>query len=423
MKNSTARIFQVPDKPFNVTRPNNEQIWACLQRCLGFEDPQARWERLNSLVSKQLHDEAFKVKDIPDWPLAYQDYLFSTLYGFNGDNKREAEFVSAATMLNVILALEDTERFEEIAFESWRISLPHTNEKDLARAFPRQSEDPVLAELSVRLGLSEAKALWLQHAGRAVPDWTLLLTPGPWSADARVPFLTAQLKKLTEVAPDVTGYLTARSMFTKALERQRQDIPGGFEPNLILLVEGETETILLPHFSMLLGYNFSSMGVMIMSCGGAKQVARRYFELRDVVTLPVVLFVDADAGEEIEVAAESLRDIDRLHIWRDGEWEDIIDTPVLVQQLNAFLQSTGAPGGSVSPNDFPEGLRRTEILNRLWRARGLGNFDKIGFAELMSANIRDKNDVPKDVVKAVALVRTALSEWRANGRRDAKAGA
>jgi hypothetical protein len=257
-----------------------------------------------------------------------------------------------------------------------------------------------------------------------VPDWTVITTVGPWASDSRVPFLNAQMRKMKELAPDVTGYLSARSTFVKALERQRQELTGAFQPNLILLVEGETETILLSHFARLLGHNFSSMGVMIVSCGGAKQVARRYFELRDVVTLPVVLVVDDDAGEEIEVAAESLRDSDRLHIWKAGELEDTLETHVLVHQLNMFLQSAGA-GGSVSHNDFPPGERRTAILNKLWRARGLGNFDKIGFAELMSTHIRDKTDVPQDVVKGINAIAEALVQWKkqTNRTRDTRAGA
>jgi hypothetical protein len=412
----------VPEKPFNISRPNNEQIWACLQRCLAFEDPAARFERLGSLVSKQLRDESLRVRDIPDWPLAYQDYLFSVIYGFNGDSEKDAKEISAAVMLNVVLAIEDTERFAEIAFESWRISLPSKPEKSLGNAFPAQSEDAEITELARRLELSSAKTMWLHHASRAVPDWSVMLSAGPWSGDARVQLLNTQLKKMMELPPDLAGYLSARSMFAKALERQRQDLPGGFQPDLILLVEGETETILLPHFAQLLGHNFSSMGVMIVSCGGAKQVARRYFELRDVVTLPMVMFVDADAGEEIEVVAESLRDFDRLHIWKDGELEDTLDTPVLVQQLNAFLQTTGAPG-SVSPNDFPAGQRRTAILNKLWRSRGLGNFDKIGFAEIMSTHIRDKNDVPQDVVRAISAIPIALKQWQGNRNPGAKAGA
>jgi hypothetical protein len=125
------------------------------------------------------------------------------------------------------------------------------------------------------------------------------------------------------------------------------------------------------------------------------------------VTLPMVLLTDADAGEEVEVAAESLRENDRLHVWKDGEIEDTLDTDTLVQQLNTFLQTSGAPG-YVSSNDFPQGHRRTVILNRLWRARGLGNFDKIGFAEVVAGNLREKGQVPKDVMRAIELVQKLL---------------
>lgn len=395
----------MPEKPFNITQPNNEQIWACFQRCLSFEDPQARWERLQNLICKQLHDEALKVRDITGLPLEYQDHLFSTLYGFNGTSPADIEFGNASILLNVIFALEDIDNFEQIAFDSWKISLSDARTKEIARMFPNANDDVPIRDLALELGLSESQHLWLQHLRRAVPNWSLLFNQGPWSGDARVIFLCEQLEAFQSFDVTAQDFLKARTIFRNALTEQRSALPGHFLPEIILLVEGETESILLPHFANLIGFDFASTGVMLVVCGGARQVARRYFELRDIVTLPMVLCVDADAGEEIEVAQESLRDSDRLHIWKEGEIEDTLETQVLVQQLNAFLQSTGAPG-VVSPSDFPDGHRRTVLLDRLWRARGLGKFDKIGFSEVIAANVKSKNEVPPDVVHALRMLET-----------------
>jgi len=398
----------VPEKPFNITRPSSEQIWACLQRCLIFEDPAARFERLQGLVRKQVGDQLLKVRDLPALPLPYQDYLFSSIYGANGDKGAYPEFQSAGVLLNVVLALADIARFSLIAFDSWKVSVPtDSNVKEMSRMFPRQVDDPAISELAAKLSLSSAQQLWLQHARRAIPDWSILMTNGPWTGDARSEFLVTQLKGLSPLPLDADGFLKAKQLFEPALAKYRGELPGGFLPNLLLLVEGETESILLPHFAYLLGCDFSAMGVMLVSAGGGKQVARKYFELRDVVELPIVLFTDADAGEEVDVAAEALRENDRLHIWKDGEIEDTLETEILVQQLNNFLQTAGAPG-YVSSKEFPAGQRRTVILNRLWRARGLGNFDKIGFAEVVAANLRDKNQVPKDVVKAINTIQQVL---------------
>lgn len=399
------------EKAFKITQPSSEQIWACFQRCLAFEDPQARWERLQNLVAKQLYDDALKVRDLTQLALEFQDHLFHEVYGTNGNGK-EAEdggYAAASTILNVVLALEDLDNFTQIAFDSWRISLFIGRPKEIARFFPKQPDDKALIDLANDLQLSEAQHMWLQHARRAVPNWPMLFEDGPWTGDPRVSFICAQLEEMRDHKMTPQGLLTARTAFRSALAEHRKELPGNFFPQLILLVEGETESILMPHFAQLLGYNFSAMGVMLLSAGGARQVARRYFELRDVVTLPMVLCVDADAGEEIDVASEALRECDRLHIWKDGEIEDTLDVGVLVQQLNAFLQTTGAPGGSVSPNDFPPGHRRTVLLNRLWRARGLGNFDKIGFAEVIASNLKDKAEVPPDVVRALKVLDDVLA--------------
>lgn len=330
-----------------------------------------------------------------------------SLYGFNGKDVGEVEFGKASVVLNMVLAMQDLENFAPIAFDSWKISLNREIPKEVAKLFPKLSPDKEVTALAGDLSLGESQHQWLQHARRAVPNWALLFNSGPWHGDARVIFLTRQLEAFRDIELTAQGYQRAFDLFRQSLKEQRGELPGNFLPRLILLVEGETESILLPHFADLLGHNFSEMGVMLLSAGGARQVARRYFELRDVVTLPMVLCVDADAGEEIEVASEALRDTDRLHIWKQGEIEDTLETPVLVQQLNAFLQSTGGPG-SISPTDFPEGHRRTVLLNRLWRARGLGNFDKIGFAEIIAANLKDKTQVPPDVVRAIGVLREVL---------------
>lgn len=360
------------------------------------------------MVAKQLHDEALKVRDVPALPVEYQDHLFVSLYGFNGTNPADVEFGNASIVLNVALALEELENFTQIAFDSWRVSLSENRPKEIARLFPKTSEDAEIETLAHTLDLSAAQHLWLQHSRRAVPNWSLLLGPGPWVSDPRVIFLRDQLSYFKDTELTAQGFLSARTHLREVLVEKRGQLPGNFLPQLILLVEGETETILLPHFANLLGYNFSSLGVMLLSAGGARQVARRYFELRDVVTLPMVLCVDADAGEEIEVASESLRDADRLHIWKDGEIEDTFETSVLVQQLNTFIQTTGV-SWTVSPMEFPDGHRRTVLLNKLWRARGLGNFDKIGFAEVIAINLKEKSEVPPDVVRALNMLQEVLN--------------
>ena len=381
------------------------------------------------MVVKQLHDQSLKVRDVGTLPIQFQDHLFACVFGWDRLDGPLQEPSDSSMLLNLLLALEDTESFTDIAFESWAVSLPQSPNKDVVRLFPNsQTVPPLVAQITERFGLTSSQNRWLNHASRAVPDWSVLLSSGPWNNDARIDFMSTLLSEVHSLPLELSGFLKAHDLFHKHLIARRSQLPGSFFPNLILLVEGETEMILLPHFAKLLGYDFSQMGVMISSAGGAKQVARRYFELRDVVKLPIVSFVDADAGEEVDVAQEALRESDRLHIWKEGEIEDTLDAGVLVNQLNAFLQTSGGPG-AISYNDFPAGQRRTAILNKLWRARGLGNFDKIGFAELIASNMRDKNEVPKAVAEAIRGIEEVLrrqsvgdSRTARHGRKEARPG-
>ena len=380
------------------------------------------------MVVKQLHDQSLKVRDIGTFPVQYQDHLFACVFGWDRLDGPLQEPSDASMLLNLLLALEDTESFTDIAFESWAVSLPQKQNSEIGKMFPNsQTVPPLVAQITERFGLTSSQNRWLNHAARAVPDWSVLLSSGQWNNDARLDFIGSLLSEIHSLPLELSGFLKAHDLFHKELIARRSQLPGNFFPNLILLVEGETEMILLPHFAKLLGYDFSQMGVMISSAGGAKQVARRYFELRDVVKLPIVSFVDADAGEEVEVAAEALRESDRLHIWKEGEIEDTLDAAVLVNQLNFFLQSSGGPG-SISHNEFPAGQRRIAILNKLWRARGLGNFDKIGFAEMIASNMQDKNEVPRPIAEAIRSIEEVLrmqnSESRTTrrGRKEARPG-
>ena len=396
-------------------------MWACLQRCLTFEDPASKWQRFDGLIRKQATEQNAKNREPAALTFSEQDWLFASIFGLSREQVADTDFADAAIMVNVMIALADVERFTDIAFDSWNVALPADGPKE-PRRFSEHPADAAIVELAKKLNLTYAQQLWLRHSIRSSPDWTVLLKSGPWTGDARADFVAQQVRRFKPLKLDTAGFLQAKQMFDATLKSERPELPGGFLPDLLLLVEGETEMILLPHFAYLLGRDFSALGVMVVSAGGGKQVARRYFEMRDVVSLPIVLVTDADAGEEVEVAAESLRENDRLHIWKDGEIEDTFGTETLVQQLNNFLQASGAPG-YVGATDFPAGQRRTVILNRLWRARGLGNFDKIGFAEVVAAHLRDKEQVPADVVGAISKVQSLLqAEQQRSGKQPRRVG-
>lgn len=61
----------------------------------------------------------------------------------------------------------------------------------------------------------------------------------------------------------------------------------------ILLVEGESEVLILPHFFELLGYDYISDGLTIVRCGGKSEIDR-FYRLYSEFGIPCFIIFDGD---------------------------------------------------------------------------------------------------------------------------------
>jgi hypothetical protein len=179
-------------------------------------------------------------------------------------------------------------------------------------------------------------------------------------------------------------------------------LAGKLRPNLLLLVEGQTEAIVLPHCARLSGLSFSQLGVEVIASGGAKQVARRYLTIKDTVRLPIVCVLDGDAEHSAELFEDAMRDCDQLVSLAVVELED----GWLLYLLEEHLANL-----TLSQCEFavPESGRRKDALNKIYRDRGLGDFDKIGFANEVVASCKKSTDVPLEMAIVLDAVRMTLT--------------
>jgi hypothetical protein len=175
--------------------------------------------------------------------------------------------------------------------------------------------------------------------------------------------------------------------FQKALKQWRNNLPGHSLPELIVLVEGPTEIILLPLLALRLGIDLNALGAMLIAAGGANQVAKKYAQLKEIVAIPIFCLLDRDAEQQKNLIAGQLRSEDYLYTLKEGEIEDLIRMDSFVPLINRYLV-TGQYGAlglePVQESDFEPGLSRTAVLERLWRQRNLGKFDKVGFARFIA---------------------------------------
>ncbi|MBX9696400.1 MAG: ATP-dependent endonuclease [Cyanobacteria bacterium] len=361
---------------------------------LAFEEPSTKWSHLKKLLRKELRRHKEKTVDVDKLTLEEQGCLFS--HTFNRlDNEaltpsRRDNKIGWHDVVSIVLALEEVRRHKTIAFESW--AQPFTQTKQ-----SRDGEGLRLKELSGDV-LNGSEALWIEHSLVSAPDWSRLLSPGPWSEDARVQLIvrfgeTIRARFGEKTSVDL-AFPQVLSEWLQLAKNVRNQLPGSFLPEIIMLVEGQSEEILLPAFGRALGIDFNSLAVNLIPCGGAKQVAKQYLSLKELTNLPVIIVLDADVEEPTEIVSDSLRACDRLIVLSNGEIEDTFDEPSFVRILNRYLREQGF-NEQLSPLDLNASDKRTVAVERALKARGLGTFDKIAFARVAAESVNNR-EVPDD---------------------------
>ncbi len=378
-----------------------------LQKYLAFDEPSSRCARLKKAVAKQLKAPQSKDIDLNATSQYQQDCLFDAVFGGRPSD-------NASRLLSVLLGLEEIARFDEIAFASW------SNEIGPEESNGNQSSDfwQGLRRWFEGANLSASQTRWLMHCALITPSWTQLTASGPWNNDPLRVFLLSALEQVKTLCSkgtadsfDAKVFAPAHAQFCKLLAELRAQLPGDFLPQVIVIVEGPTEAVLLPRFAASLGIDLQANAVMIVPAGGAKQVSRRYLFLRDLVALPIICILDRDAEEQASVITDTIRDCDRLFVLEAGEIEDTFELGTFIRHLNLYLESFhGSAVQSVVASDFRPGTSRMTVLNKLWKARKLGDFDKIAFAQSIAQNLDTAGDVPQEVVLILKFLEEVASE-------------
>lgn len=373
-----ARNFRIAGQP---------ELWAVLSKLFSFDEPAAKAQYLRKAARKQLDKRA----NFEALSLHEQGRVFISL--FQDEDQIEDQTISR--LVNFTFAFEDIKRFSKIAFATW--------------CKQEWYSEPIHAAVAgLDLDLTLAEKLWLTNAILSAPSWIKLNKNDQWREDPRaqaVITFTEKLRDETAGKSDIDTQLLTKTLeiWQQILVKQRNVLPGGFLPNIILLVEGQTESLILPTFAKLLGADFNKLGVHIESCGGAKQVVKHYLNLKELTTLPIICVLDADVSESAEIISDSLRAQDRMLTMHAGELEDSFSPTTFHRLLNIYLKETGC----LEPIAFSElhdsEGERIEVLDRLFRIRGLGNFDKIGFAET-AVNYLHKSDVPDDGKRIIGTI-------------------
>jgi hypothetical protein len=397
-----------------------EELRLAALRQLIFEEPVSRLARLKKTIQRQLaRSEREKVKQLSIYQLAeLHGHIFAT------DDISSSALISSL-VVNLALLLEDFRLYTPTAFSAFVASNARFLQgQDFAGDSRSQCIFDLAQKLAEILKLGPERSRWLTIGLLTTIDWAAAASAGEGAngnqqkdrehdQDDALRILPSLLQlvadqiKCLQLNSSLPFVLLIDTIDCRALilvaQKVASKIRESLRPTLVVLVEGQSELIVLPHFARLKGEPLESMGALVIASGGAKQVVRRYLTMKDVLSIPIVCVFDGDAEDSSVVIEEALRDCDGLICLEASELEDCYSYEQLLKILNLQLVQIGQTLSSES-FDLPKEGPRKNALNKLFRSRGLGNFDKIAFAKSTVDLALSKEDVPLEMSRVIDFV-------------------
>ena len=178
-----------------------------------------------------------------------------------------------------------------------------------------------------------------------------------------------------------------------------------FPVEIVVLVEGITESTLLPEFAKLAGFDFDKNGVFVLPAGGKNQVVRIYYELYNQLKLPIYVLFDKDGTRNSKEIEPKLRPNDRIHIINCGEFEDALSKDLVERTLNSELQNIS----ETDINIKEEPGHRVKYLEEIFKHRGMHEFKKVEFAQMVRENISSKTDLTPEITGIIEEIKKIKS--------------
>lgn len=391
---------------------SDDDFWIVAQRMFAFDEPGSRAAQIKKLLAKHAKSEG-QNKDVVRLSADELEALFCKYFA----GQTHADDLTNA-LVNVFLALEYVGRFTDLSFMHWSRQWPKF--LSLMGASRKETHPDPLRDWIKSAGLSPESLEWLSHNSHAVLDWRRLCGHGPWHGDARADFMAAvvqkldgkcwnDVRKLPQWRSNAADLWMLQREFRESLKSWREVLPASFLPNGMILVEGPTEEILLPHFARCMNINFDKLGALVYPAGGANQVVRRYLQLREALSIPIFCLLDGDSPQHALTVKESLREIDLLFVLNVEEIEDVYELPTFITLINDYLSAQLEQTAPITVADVSVKTKRSERLSKLLNERGLPPFNKLAFAKTVTQKIRNADEVPNELRNFVRAVHHALS--------------
>lgn len=196
------------------------------------------------------------------------------------------------------------------------------------------------------------------------------------------------------------------------IRKSRFDNSLRFPVEKVIIAEGATEETLLPEFAKRCGYDFDKEGIYILSAGGKNQVVKLYYQLVESLKLPIFVLLDKDAKENLEEIQPKLRDIDKIHLLDCGEFEDLLPIKLVERTLDYELKNISM----LEKEKLNEDIPRVKFLEEVFKTRGMHEFKKVEFAQMVKKNIKHEEDISPEVVEIIDEIRLSTKDRLENNR-------
>ena len=196
------------------------------------------------------------------------------------------------------------------------------------------------------------------------------------------------------------------------IRKSRFDNSLRFPVEKVVIAEGATEETLLPEFAKRCGYDFDKEGIYVLSAGGKNQVVKLYYQLVESLKLPIFVLLDKDAKENLEEIQPRLRDIDKIHLLDCGEFEDLLPIKLVERTLDYELKNISM----LEKEKLNEDIPRVKFLEEVFKTRGMHEFKKVEFAQMVKKNIKHEEDISPEVVEIIDEIRLSTKDGLENNR-------
>lgn len=410
---------------FTFKIPAREHLMASANRLLRFELPANRdhlvYERL---IKTCVISTGFSKKTLETLPLPRLEKIYREIW--KGCFARGA-FAPLNGLLTLFMVLEESSEFrisemvhEDIQQMGLRDAEP-MHSYYYQGTLGRDDMMTFLAGQGYRADFLAQERHWREReielaylACRRLSDplpWLELLQSASRTELESLPRLNRLYKvsKLLESLPDLPKTITPQNLFDVSGQLRRllhdktmgriAEESGITRPvRELVIVEGETEKMLLPLFAKARNIHLHALGIEVLPAGGKNHVSALYRKFARQLDIPICIVLDRDAADIAGELRQTLREGDCIYEIQEGEFEDLYDLKLILRVINQeyqpypevtskrFSELTGAGAGTVQG--------RVQALKLIWQSYGLGSFDKIEFAGKYAERFNPETDQP-----------------------------